>query len=59
MNLLEDYLRKATEPGPGRRLPGAVLVVANKDGECRISYDMRGDRKTIFCHKGEKDDCEN
>ena len=32
MSLFEDYLDKITAPGPGRRLPGCVLIAANKDG---------------------------
>ncbi|KAF3407121.1 Acyltransferase LovD [Talaromyces pinophilus] len=32
MDTFEDYMQQATAYGPNRKLPGAVLIVANKDG---------------------------
>jgi hypothetical protein len=32
MTTFEEFLEKATTPGPDRLLPGAIVIAANKDG---------------------------
>jgi hypothetical protein len=32
MTTFEEFIEKATAPGPDRLLPGAVVIAANKDG---------------------------
>jgi hypothetical protein len=32
MDTFEEYMQRVTASGPDQKLPGAVLIVANKDG---------------------------
>lgn len=39
MSTLEEYMQRATAPGSDRKIPGAVLIVANKDGAWELAAE--------------------
>lgn len=50
MDTLEEYMQKATAPGPDRQLPGAVLMVANKNGACLLATE-ESTARTMRCRR--------
>lgn len=44
MDIFEEYMQRATASGPDRKLPGAVLVVTNKDGACVLAAKESTDK---------------
>lgn len=54
MSTLEEYMQRATAPGSDRKIPGAVLIVANKDGAWELAAEYSTDRLgsyNICCFK--------
>jgi hypothetical protein len=52
MDTFEEYIQRATASGPDRKLPGAVLIVTNKDGACvlsKIVYNKPGLCDVSYC----------
>lgn len=37
MDTIEEYMQRATASGSDQKIPGAVLIVANKDGACGLA----------------------